>query len=79
MVNHILLGAEAIHPGFGFLSENPAFAKRLEKEGIGWIGPNAFAIEAMGDKISSKKLAAEAGVSTVPGHIDRKSVGRERV
>jgi len=62
-------GAEAIHPGFGFLSENPAFAKRLEKEGIGWIGPNAHAIEAMGDKISSKKLAAEAGVSTVPGHM----------
>ncbi|MEH6695968.1 MAG: acetyl/propionyl/methylcrotonyl-CoA carboxylase subunit alpha [Hyphomonas sp.] len=62
-------GAEAIHPGFGFLSENPVFAKRLEKEGIGWIGPNAHAIEAMGDKISSKKLAAEAGVSTVPGHM----------
>ncbi|MAN44832.1 MAG: acetyl/propionyl/methylcrotonyl-CoA carboxylase subunit alpha [Alphaproteobacteria bacterium] len=62
-------GAEAIHPGFGFLSENPAFAKRLEEEGIGWIGPNAHAIEAMGDKISSKKLAAEAGVSTVPGHM----------
>ncbi len=62
-------GAEAIHPGFGFLSENPVFAKRLEEEGIGWIGPNAYAIEAMGDKISSKKLAAEAGVSTVPGHM----------
>ena len=61
--------AEAIHPGFGFLSENPVFAKRLEEEGIGWIGPNAYAIEAMGDKISSKKLAAEAGVSTVPGHM----------
>jgi len=63
-------GAEAIHPGFGFLSENAAFAKRLEKEKIGWIGPNAHAIDAMGDKISSKKLAAEAGVSTVPGHMD---------
>jgi propionyl-CoA carboxylase alpha chain len=62
-------GAEAVHPGFGFLSENPDFAKRLEKEKIGWIGPNAHAIEAMGDKISSKKLAAEAGVSTVPGHM----------
>ena len=62
-------GAEAIHPGFGFLSENPAFAKRLEAEKIGWIGPNAYAIDAMGDKISSKKLAAEAGVSTVPGHM----------
>ena len=62
-------GAEAIHPGFGFLSENPEFARCLEKEKIGWIGPNAHAIEAMGDKISSKKLAAEAGVSTVPGHM----------
>jgi propionyl-CoA carboxylase alpha chain len=62
-------GAEAIHPGFGFLSENAGFAKRLEKEKIGWIGPNAHAIESMGDKISSKKLAAEAGVSTVPGHM----------
>ncbi|MEO9970694.1 MAG: acetyl/propionyl/methylcrotonyl-CoA carboxylase subunit alpha [Hyphomonadaceae bacterium] len=62
-------GAEAVHPGFGFLSENPDFARRLEKEKIGFIGPNAHAIEAMGDKISSKKLAAEAGVSTVPGHM----------
>ncbi len=62
-------GAEAIHPGFGFLSENAGFAKRLEAEKIGWIGPNAYAIDAMGDKISSKKLAAEAGVTTVPGHM----------
>jgi len=62
-------GAEAIHPGFGFLSENPEFARRLEKEGITFIGPNPHAIEAMGDKISSKNLAAEAGVSTVPGHM----------
>ena len=45
-------GAEAIHPGFGFLSENPGFAKRLEEEGIGWIGPNAHSIDAMGDKIT---------------------------
>ncbi|MEM0984769.1 MAG: acetyl/propionyl/methylcrotonyl-CoA carboxylase subunit alpha [Pseudomonadota bacterium] len=62
-------GAEAVHPGFGFLSENPAFAKRLADEKIAFIGPNPEAIEAMGDKISSKKLAAEAGVSTVPGHM----------
>ena len=62
-------GAEAIHPGFGFLSENPEFARRLEKEKIAFIGPNAHAIEAMGDKISSKQLAADAGVSTVPGHM----------
>ena len=62
-------GAEAVHPGFGFLSENPEFAKRLQKEKIVFIGPNPHAIEAMGDKISSKNLAAEAGVSTVPGHM----------
>ena len=62
-------GAEAVHPGFGFLSENPVFARRLEAEGIAFIGPNPHAIEAMGDKITSKKFAAEAGVSTVPGHM----------
>ncbi|MEL7041779.1 MAG: acetyl/propionyl/methylcrotonyl-CoA carboxylase subunit alpha [Pseudomonadota bacterium] len=61
--------AEAVHPGFGFLSENAEFAKRLKKEKIVFIGPNPHAIEAMGDKISSKKLAADAGVSTVPGHM----------
>ncbi len=62
-------GAQAVHPGFGFLSENPVFARRLEAEGITFIGPNPHAIEAMGDKITSKKFAAEAGVSTVPGHM----------
>ncbi|MEH3127540.1 acetyl/propionyl/methylcrotonyl-CoA carboxylase subunit alpha [Agrobacterium cavarae] len=62
-------GADAVHPGYGFLSENPAFAAALEKEGIAFIGPPVKAIEAMGDKITSKKLAAEAGVSTVPGHM----------
>ncbi|HEY0053554.1 MAG TPA: acetyl/propionyl/methylcrotonyl-CoA carboxylase subunit alpha [Caulobacteraceae bacterium] len=62
-------GAEAVHPGFGFLSENAAFARRLWDEGIVFIGPNADAIDAMGDKITSKKFAAEAGVSTVPGHM----------
>ncbi|ACT59727.1 acetyl-CoA carboxylase biotin carboxylase subunit [Hirschia baltica] len=62
-------GAEAVHPGFGFLSENAEFARRLEKEKITFIGPNPIAIEAMGDKITSKKFAAEAGVSTVPGHM----------
>jgi len=60
-------GAEAIHPGFGFLSENAGFAERVKAEGLAWIGPNAGAIRAMGDKIESKKLAAEAGVSTIPG------------
>ena len=62
-------GAEAVHPGFGFLSENPVFARRLEAEGIAFIGPNPHAIEAMGDKITSKKFAAAAGVSTVPGYM----------
>ncbi|WP_309628898.1 acetyl/propionyl/methylcrotonyl-CoA carboxylase subunit alpha [Brevundimonas sp.] len=62
-------GAEAVHPGFGFLSENPVFARRLEAEGIAFIGPNPHAIEAMGDKITSKKFAAQAGVSTVPGYM----------
>ncbi len=62
-------GAEAIHPGYGFLSENADFAKRLKEEEIAFIGPNPHAIEAMGDKITSKKLAADAGVSTVPGYM----------
>ena len=60
-------GADAVHPGFGFLSENPALPKALEKAGVGWIGPNIHAIDAMGDKIRSKQLAAKAGVSTIPG------------
>ncbi|WP_312167351.1 acetyl/propionyl/methylcrotonyl-CoA carboxylase subunit alpha [Phenylobacterium sp.] len=62
-------GAQAVHPGFGFLSENAGFAQRLADEGIVFIGPNPKAIEAMGDKIESKKFAAKAGVSTVPGHV----------
>ncbi|SDE61532.1 acetyl-CoA carboxylase biotin carboxylase subunit [Rhodospira trueperi] len=60
-------GAEAVHPGYGFLSENKAFQQALTEAGIAFIGPDAHAIEAMGDKITSKKLAQEAGVSTVPG------------
>ena len=62
-------GAEAVHPGYGFLSENGAFAERLAAEGIAFIGPNVRAIQAMGDKIESKKLAAEAKVNTVPGFL----------
>jgi propionyl-CoA carboxylase alpha chain len=60
-------GAQAIHPGYGFLSENEAFAKRCEDEGIVFIGPKAHSIAAMGDKIASKKLANEAKVNTIPG------------
>ncbi len=62
-------GAEAVHPGYGFLSENMKFAEALAAEGVAFIGPPASAIEAMGDKITSKKLAAEANVSTVPGYM----------
>ena len=62
-------GADAIHPGYGFLSENAAFPKALKAAGIVFVGPNPKAIEAMGDKIESKKLAAKAKVSTVPGHL----------
>ncbi|MGB9648032.1 MAG: acetyl/propionyl/methylcrotonyl-CoA carboxylase subunit alpha [Stellaceae bacterium] len=63
-------GAEALHPGYGFLSENPAFARALAKAGVTFIGPPAKAIAAMGDKIESKRLARAAGVSSVPGHLD---------
>ena len=62
-------GAQAVHPGYGFLSENPRFCASLEAAGIAFIGPGVHAIEAMGDKIESKKLAQAAGVSTVPGHL----------
>ena len=61
-------GADAVHPGFGFLSENARFAKALDEAGIIFIGPGIKAIEVMGDKIESKKLAESAGVNTVPGH-----------
>ena len=62
-------GAEAVHPGYGFLSERSAFPKALSEAGIVFIGPNAAAIDAMGDKIESKKAAQAAGVSTVPGYM----------
>lgn len=61
---------DAVHPGYGFLSENARFAQTLEETGIAFVGPPRSAIEAMGDKINSKRLAAEAGVSTVPGYMD---------
>jgi propionyl-CoA carboxylase alpha chain len=60
-------GAQAVHPGYGFLSENAAFSQRLEEEGIVFIGPKHYSIAAMGDKIASKKLALEAKVNTIPG------------
>ncbi len=60
-------GAQAVHPGYGFLSENEDFARRVEEEGIVFIGPKHGSIAAMGDKIASKKLATEAGVNTIPG------------
>ncbi len=65
----VATGADAVHPGYGFLSENPRFAEALSAAGIIFVGPPVKAIEAMGDKITSKKLAAAAGVSTVPGHM----------
>ncbi len=60
-------GADAVFPGYGFLSENAEFVARLEKEGVGFIGPNAKAILSMGDKITSKAIAKKAGVNTIPG------------
>ncbi len=63
-------GCEAIHPGYGFLSENPQFAKAAEYAGIAFIGPSSEAISMMGDKIASKELAIKAGVPVIPGHVD---------
>ncbi len=63
-------GADAVYPGYGFLSENSEFASALEANNIAFIGPGQYAIESMGDKITSKKIAIEARVNTVPGHTD---------
>jgi propionyl-CoA carboxylase alpha chain len=73
LIDHILIacketGAEAVHPGYGFLSENPEFSRRLEGAGIVFIGPKAGSVAAMGDKIASKRLAQTARVNTIPGH-----------
>lgn len=62
-------GADAVRPGYGFLSEQADFAEQLQAEGINFVGPPPSAIEAMGDKITSKRIADEAGVSTIPGHL----------
>ena len=63
-------GAEAVHPGYGFLSENADFCRQLEANGMVFIGPKVLALESMGDKIASKKLANEAKVNTIPGYND---------
>ena len=70
-------GAQAVHPGFGFLSENAGFARALDAAGIVFIGPTPHAIAAMGDKIESKRLAQQAGVSTVPGYVGAVESPRE--
>lgn len=61
-------GAQAIHPGYGFLSENPKFVDMVESAGIAFIGPSGAAMNAMGDKIHSKKIAKDAGCFTIPGY-----------
>ena len=72
-------GAEAVHPGYGFLSENEAFSKRLEEEGIIFIGPKHYSVAAMGDKIASKKLAIKAKVNVIPGHNEAIATPEEAV
>lgn len=62
-------GAEAVHPGYGFLSENSEFSNALAERGVKFVGPGKYAIDCMGDKIASKKIALEAKVNTIPGHV----------
>ena len=73
------IGADAVHPGYGFLSENAKFAQALQAENVTFIGPPLKAIEAVGDKIASKKIAVEAGVSTVPGYLGEIATAGEAV
>ncbi len=72
-------GADAVHPGYGFLSENAAFARKLAREGIAFIGPKPLAIKSMGDKIESKKLAKKAAVNVIPGHTEAVSDARKAI
>ena len=72
-------GVDAVHPGYGFLSERRAFAEALRDAGIRFVGPNSEAIEAMGDKITSKRVAAEAGVSVVPGYLGTITTAEEAI
>jgi propionyl-CoA carboxylase alpha subunit len=72
-------GAQAVHPGYGFLSENAKFARALEAEGVAFVGPPVGAIESMGDKITSKKIAKEAGVNIVPGYMGEIADAEEAV
>ncbi len=72
-------GAQAVHPGYGFLSENANFANALKDNGIAFIGPNVRAIKVMGDKIESKKFAGDANVSIVPGHLGEIDTPQEAV
>lgn len=64
-----IAGADAVHPGYGFLSENPEFVELLEKNGISFVGPSSSAVRSMGDKIEAKKIAQSAGVNVVPGYL----------
>jgi propionyl-CoA carboxylase alpha chain len=72
-------GAEAVHPGYGFLSENEAFSRTLEEQGIVFIGPKHYSVAAMGDKIASKKLALKAKVNVIPGYNDAIGTPEEAV
>ena len=72
-------GSDAVHPGYGFLSENAAFPEALAEAGVAFIGPPVGAVKAMGDKITAKRIAEEAGVNSVPGHLEALADAEEAV